>query len=364
MLHACAGRAPGLFGPMDADGRRQVAASLGRPICISVTTCAVLAVVATLSGFDALSQAGMVLLTKLAFISATALAVFIFLGVMIAGPFLGALLTLEALHKTVLGVIILGPLAFSQTTDSQGAAPKPASSGESAMLRSGVQVGLYGGGNLVQPADVIFKQPNGTDMVLKDVPFAGQSYRSPPFYGLRATYWTPAIPTLGVMLDFTHAKAIAERDSVVEQTGTRDGKPVPPREKVRGTFTKLEYSHGLNFLTINAVYRFDGWHRRIAPYIGAGVGIMIPHIELSHNGVRKDWTYRYGYTGPGAQALAGIEWRVFPRERFSAFTEYKVGYASNHSDLDEGGTVENQLFVQQAILGFSAYLGRGATSTK
>ncbi len=276
-------------------------------------------------------------------------------GVALAGLGLEALLTVEVFHKFALAVAAFGPLSFAANPASAPAPGSPARQGEAVAAQSEFQFGVYGGGNYTVPADVFLKQPNGTDMVLKDVPWTGEPFDDPPYYGVRGTYWTAAAPKFGAMIDFTHAKSISRRKEEVEQTGTRDGKPVPPREAVGETFTKLEYSHGLNFLTLNAVYRMSGWHRRFVPYLGAGAGLMIPHTEIARKDIgRQNWTYRYEITGPGFQGLAGIEWRLFPSDRYAFFTEYKLGYAINSSELLEGGTLKNQLLVHQAILGVSA----------
>ena len=274
------------------------------------------------------------------------------LGLLVLGPAIELILSIEVLHKTALAATIMGPLSMAEPAEAPSAPPAAAPDGQVAAAPTGFQIGLYGGGNSTPLADVFLKQPNGTDMVLKDVPWTGEPFNDPPFYGLRGIYWLPAMPAFGAMIDFTHAKSISLRKREVDQTGTRDGEPVPAREAIDATFTKLEYSHGLNFLTLNAVYRFRGWHRRFLPYIGAGAGLVIPHTEIARKGVaRQDWTYRYEVTGPGFQALAGLEMRLFAARRYAIFAEYKAGYAINSTELLEGGTVKTNLWAHQAILG-------------
>jgi lipid A oxidase len=285
-------------------------------------------------------------------------------GVLLAGAGLELLLSAEALHKAVLGLAVLAPLNFAAKPESNKATATTEPSAAISAAQPEIQLGIYGGGNYTPDADVFLKQPNGTDMVLKNVPWTGEPFDDPPYYGLRGTYWTPAVPKFGAMIDFTHAKAISQRKQEVDQSGTRDGETVPPREQVDATFTKLEYSHGLNFLTLNAVYRMSGWHKRFVPYVGAGAGLVIPHTEIARKDIgRQNWTYRYEITGPGFQALAGIEWRVFPSDKYSVFTEYKAGYAINSTELLEGGTVTNQLWAHQAIFGLSAIVHRPALAS-
>lgn len=277
-------------------------------------------------------------------------------GVAVAGVLVEALISIELAHKAILATIVTAPLAFAQQAGTSPASPEAESGAETQAARREIQFGLYGGGNGVFNADIFLKQPNGTDMTLKNVRWSGEPFDDPPYYGVRATYWPARSPSLGVMIDYTHGKAISRRHEEVEQSGMRDGKPVPAREPVSATFTKIEYSHGLNFLTLNAVYRFRGLHRRIVPYFGLGMGIMTPHSEAARRGVaRQGWTYRYEVSGPGFQGLAGIEWRVRPESRFQPFTEVKLGYGRNHTNLREGGWVETNLFAYQLALGLYAY---------
>ncbi len=306
---------------------------------------------------EALSSAARSLSGVLLLLHAGAAGALAMAGVAVAGLALEGLITLELLHKAALAGMVAGPLAFAQQTGASQPTPDAPADAETRAARSEIQLGLYGGGNGVFDADVRLKQPNGTDMTLKDVRWRGQPFDMPPYYGYRATYWPAKAPSLGIMLEFVHAKAISRRHEAVEQTGTRDGEPVPPREPVSATFTKLEYSHGLNFLMVNAVYRFRGLHRRILPYFGAGLGIMVPHSEAARKGVaRADWSYRYEISGPGVQALAGIEWRAKPDSRFQPFTELKLGYSRNSTDLHQGGWVKANLWAYQVAVGLSAYL--------
>jgi lipid A oxidase len=293
---------------------------------------------------------------RLLLLHAAVVGALMFAGVAVAGLLVEALISFELAHKAVLATIVAAPLAFAQQAGTSSGRPEAGPGTQAEAARREIQLGLYGGGNGVFNGDIFLKQPNGTDMTLKNVRWSGEPFDDPPYYGVRATYWPARSPSLGVMIDYTHGKAISRRHEEVEQTGMRDGKPVPAREPVSATFTKIEYSHGLNFLTLNAVYRFRGLHRRIVPYFGLGMGIMTPHSEAARRGVaRQDWTYRYEVSGPGFQGLAGIEWRVKPQSRFQPFTEVKLGYGRNHTELREGGWVETNLFAYQFALGLNAY---------
>lgn len=279
-------------------------------------------------------------------------------AVALVGMALHVLMAVELLHKGIIGVVLVTPLAFADPPSDSRSSGARATGDATEQIAGGLQLGLYAGGNGVPRADVVLKQPPHTDMVLKDVPWTGAPFEEPPFYGGRATYWAPSLPSLGVMLDLTHAKAISRRKAEVEQTGMRKGQPVPGRAPVSETFTKLEYSHGLNFATLNAVYRFTGWQSRVLPYFGVGVGFAFPHTEIARVGAsRSQWTYGYEISGPAFQGLVGLDWRRSPARRWSAFTEYKATYAMNRTELVRGGTVETNLWAHQAIGGVS-YMAR------
>lgn len=215
-------------------------------------------------------------------------------------------------------------------------------------------LGIYGGISGTFDSDVDLEAPGGTDLTLKDVPFDGKSFDSPIYYGVRGTYWLNNAPSYGIMLDFTHAKAIADKDATVDVSGMRGGGGIGPTESVSTTFDELEFSHGLNTLTLNGLYRHPlSW---ITPYAGLGLGVSIPHVEIDVAGGSSTDEYQVG--GLAAQALAGLE--VSLGDRFALFAEYKFSYTPLDIDLDGGGSLETDLFTNQAILGLSVRFGGGA----
>ena len=60
--------------------------------------------------------------------------------------------------------------------------------------------------------------------------------RPPPYWGVRGTYWFNSAPNWGLMIDYNHAKVIADQSAVVSVSGTRDGIPVGPKDRVGNTF--------------------------------------------------------------------------------------------------------------------------------
>ncbi|HSB58476.1 MAG TPA: hypothetical protein VLD66_02640, partial [Methyloceanibacter sp.] len=193
----------------------------------------------------------------------------------------------------------------------------------------------------------------GTDMTFRGIAWEGKPFRRPPYYGYRAIYWPS--DRYGVMLDFTHIKAIAIKDRPVRQSGFKDGDDVPPQAPVSTTLKRLEFTHGYNLLTLNALRRGASRGPNLIPYFGLGLGVTIPHVEVERaDKPRSDRTFEYQITGPALQLLGGIEWR-FGR-RLSLFVEYKLSCAMIRGDLVGGGKVTTNLCTHQLPLGVAVHL--------
>jgi len=259
---------------------------------------------------------------------------------------------LEATAKTAGALGIATVLPFAQATDSGGAG---ASSGAGQAVRAAheVQIGVYGGYNNTRPSTVHFMQPGGTDLTFTDMMWKGESFKTEPYWGARGVYWNAKLRGIGFMFDYTHAKATAIKTQELTQSGTRDGKTVPAKEPFDATFRKLEFTHGLNFFTLNALFRAGGPDKRFAPYAGIGIGLSVPHVDTNRSGApQKARTYEHQITGLAFQALGGLEWRFLRSERASAFAEYKLNYTSNRGILNGGGSVETDLWTHQIPIGF------------
>ena len=79
-------------------------------------------------------------------------------------------------------------------------------------------------------------------MTLNDVPWDGDSFGPPPYWGLRGKYWFNNAPNWGFMVDYHHAKVIAHQGAVVGVTGTRDGVKVGPRQHLAQRFLRWPIS--------------------------------------------------------------------------------------------------------------------------
>lgn len=268
---------------------------------------------------------------------------------------------IEAAAKAAGALGLATILPFAQSADPGRAGGASATDGQAVQAAHEVQIGVYGGYNNTRPSTVHLVRPGGTDLTFEDVKWIGESFKWEPYWGVRATYWNAKLRGIGFMFDYTHAKVSALKTQELTQSGTRDGQAVPAKEPFSATFRKLEFTHGLNFATLNAVYRAGGPQRRISPYAGIGIGLSVPHVDTNRAGAaRKERTYSHQITGVTFQALGGLQWWFLRSGRASAFAEYKLNYSSNLGMLNRGGTLETDLWTNQVPVGFSYHHFLGA----
>jgi opacity protein-like surface antigen len=236
------------------------------------------------------------------------------------------------------------PVIFAVVTGLTIAFPSPfALSGE-------LKLSLYGGQSLTLDTDVDLDRSGGTDLTIRDVSFDDESFTSPFYYGARLSYWFGMVDQWGVMIDFTHAKLVADVDQQVAVSGTRKGTAVSGNELLSATFENFQISHGHNLLTLNGAYRWRS-DKRINPYVGVGAGVAIPHVEVTVDG---EETSDYQMTGPAFQGLVGLD--VAFTRHLSAFGEYKLSYAMIDGDLEGGGSIKLDPITNHFIFGLSLNL--------
>lgn len=180
--------------------------------------------------------------------------------------------------------------------------------------------GAYLGAPYHYPSDFHWKKDGVHDLTIPKVEWYTKPFENPLYYGARIQRWMNS--RFGTMVDFTHSKAYAPMTTDTKFTGTLDGKPAPELVKVQDYFSKLEFSHGHNMLTLNGLMRL-GSFGQFSPYVGLGGGISLPHSEL-HLKTDPARTYEYQYTGLTGQALFGLEFRL---KTGSVFLEYKFTLA-------------------------------------
>lgn len=188
-----------------------------------------------------------------------------------------------------------------------------------------VELSFYGGAQSAPASDVSVR-----DGVIGNEDFTvdweGRSTDAPVYYGIRATQWRT--DDYGYGLDFSHNK-------------------IYPRDLPAG-YDVLEFTDGLNTLTVNAYRRWSDAFGDVTPYVGGGVGLAIPHVEVT-NGASE--TFGYQVTGPAATWIAGASYPI--NDQWSVFGEYKGTFSSNKADLDTGGTIETDVFTNAVNMGLS-----------
>jgi len=187
----------------------------------------------------------------------------------------------------------------------------------------------YFGAPYTYPSDIHIKNAaENTDVTVQHAGWDGKPFKSPIYYGVRVTRWQPG-NTRGWMVDFTHSKTITRPDEEVQLKGLIGGKDASGSARIGQLFKHMEFSHGHNMLTLNALYRFARLGPRLSLYAGLGGGVALPHteIQLADEPAR---TYEYQYAGLVGQALAGVEINL-PGNR--VFLEYKFSLADMHVPL-------------------------------
>lgn len=267
-----------------------------------------------------------------------------------------ALLAAIALVVAAGGVLIAEPNHFGH--DDVGKARAGLTGFISKILRISpdtvdVAASVYGGYTVAQNADVILQQPNGTDMVLKDVSWNSEANKMPPYHGFRGTWWLPLNSSLGAMADLVYVKVVADRDRMVHQSGTRDGLRVPEMEAASATFRRLEFTDGLNLLSGNIVYRMP-FFGRVIPYFGLGAGLSMPHAEVQRRGGASQKTFSFQVAGVAFYVFAGMEFNI--AKSGSTFAEYRLSYATNKVKLIDGGMLQTNLWINHFTAGGSGHI--------
>ncbi|HEX8820734.1 MAG TPA: hypothetical protein VF794_12470 [Archangium sp.] len=209
---------------------------------------------------------------------------------------------------------------------------------------------LYVGVSFTHDSNVRLRQPGGTDLTYRDISWTSQSWTSPIYYGVRLTHHFEARRDWGVMLDFFHDKVFADTEQAVRVTGTRGGEPVEGMEPMAATVQRFNMSHGMNYLTLDVLHRWNtcpepGCTGRVQPYVGAGAGLVIPHVEAT---MGDQAVSEYQVRGPAFQVLGGVAWPF--ASRFALSSEYRFTHTSPTVDVP-GGTLETSIDTHHLIAG-------------
>jgi len=176
------------------------------------------------------------------------------------------------------------------------------------------ELGFYGGVQATANSVVSGSDPGGAGSFSFPAGWRNQSLNPPTQYGLRVTWWQN--DRRGWGFDFNSSAVRADAGTLAENG-----------------LTELEFSNGVNLLTVNA-YRRLNQLGDLRPYVGAGIGVSIPRVEFDSGAGR---TSRFQLTGPAFQVVAGASYPL--GSNLSVFGEYKGSYTVNNADLDSGGSL-------------------------
>ncbi|MEQ1698382.1 MAG: lipid A oxidase [Hyphomicrobiaceae bacterium] len=220
---------------------------------------------------------------------------------------------------------------------TEAALAKAVGAGPQAGLGQETYVAGYAGVPIYNRSDVKLVRPDGTDLTLKQLGWDGDALYFPIDGGVRSVQWSNSYAPFGFMVDFLHNKAISRlgkgahgrklKDPVIEEvdaTGTLKGQPAAPRIKLTNVFERFEFTHGHNMLFFTPMLRLANITPALRPYVGAGAGFALPHVEVWHPG-ESQRTNEYQLAGPAVQFVAGLEFRS---GKVSYFIEYKFSWAS------------------------------------
>lgn len=192
-----------------------------------------------------------------------------------------------------------------------------------------LELSFYSGWQTAPHSEVSGTRPDGTDFN-ETFGWEGKSLSAPPYYGARVTWWRSE--KLGFGLELTHAKVYGNQDDMTD-----------------AGFERFEMTDGLNIVTLNTMHRWTDTAMPVQPYLGAGLGLAIPHVDVVAAGGGK--TFGYQVTGPAARVIAGASYQL--GESWSVFGEYQGTYSSHEATLEPEGDFETGIITNAVNLGVS-----------
>lgn len=185
-----------------------------------------------------------------------------------------------------------------------------------------VELSLYLGVQSVQESTGTGTLPGGAAFSRR-FDWEGRPLENPFYYGGRAMWWTQN--NFGFGIEGTHAKAYS---SVADMAAIG--------------VSRLELSDGHNIITANVMKRWPDAFKgsKFTPYVGAGVGLAIPHVDIQVIGA-SNRTFDFEATGPAVRGIAGLKYDL--NDRWALFSEYQITWSDNDITIDPDPTVPGQL---------------------
>lgn len=176
----------------------------------------------------------------------------------------------------------------------------------SASAKDGWELSFGLGGALNLEQSITIDMDNGDSIKSDSVGFNTKPFSTPPYYNLRTGYWKD---DSAWELEFIHHKLYAKSSDLNNRV------------------QNFEVTDGYNLLYFNyaTVYK-QSWNVR------AGLGAVIPHPDVTVDGVRSHGGYQLG----GVSTQLALE-KEFPLSESILFSlEGKVTYSYAQIDLDYG----------------------------
>jgi len=187
-------------------------------------------------------------------------------------------------------------------------------------------------------ASLRIEQPAvGTNVIARNVSFAGRAFESSLYYGYRMMWAGPRRHRVGVEAELIHLKVYADGGEPVPLSGTVAGAAIDRTAPLRQIVERFSISHGLNLLFANLVWRqpLGGRgtvdERRVVLAIRAGAGPTIPHGESTIGG-RTQEQYEWGRVA--GQVAAGVECRI--ARHAAVIAEYKLTGTRQRVSVPDG----------------------------
>ncbi len=184
-----------------------------------------------------------------------------------------------------------------------------------------IELSLYLGVQSVQESTASGTLPGGA-AVSRKFNWEGNPLENPFYYGGRATWWTQN--NIGFGIEGTHAKAYASA-----------------ADMAAFGVSKFELSDGHNIFTANIMKRWPGIfnNQRFTPYVGAGAGFAMPHVDVQVIG-STGRTFGYETTGPALRGIAGLKYGI--NDKWALFSEYQITWSDNDLTIDPDPAVLGQ----------------------
>ncbi len=186
-----------------------------------------------------------------------------------------------------------------------------------------------------------------------------------PYYGYRFIHFFRSNPHIGVGIEFTHHKIFLNQPTQsVKISGTYNGNPLDKNGAVGDYIDYLSVSHGVNHLSFLFSYRWllgptaaipEG---RMQPYISAGLGPAIPHLELKlkeNAPAWNDYSYQSGISNYNLGLGLGMRYKFSPH--FGCYLEYKLSYSHLYDlTFDDGAGELRMAFTNHHLMWGLSYI--------